>query len=187
MILSTFKYECCSLAPEMQSGIEIINCPRIRTLYWEYDVDWWPNYIISESMAPQKENELSISNTKKGTIQTAQYLYEQKDSPDEQFAIWMSAWLHDYSSGIFNFQGFIRPLIREIQKELMGLDKYYSWYHASRNALPESASSNYLANTLFYIEDMEHLIYLMAIDTVLSFRGGRVIKISNPHNTESNL
>jgi len=177
MLLSAFEYECCNLAPEMRAGIEIASYPCI-TPYWEYDVDWWSNYDISEFLASNKTG-LLISNTRKGTIQTAQYLYEQKDSPREQFVIWISAWLHDYFSGTFKFHRSIRPLTREILKELRDRSKYYSWHHASRNALPESVSSNYLANTLFYIDSMEHLIYLMAIDTALAFRGGRVVETSN--------
>lgn len=150
--------------------------------------DWWPTEKIAERRAQlEKHGSFGVHwVTKKGTLHTAQLLYECHDNEESQAAILLAASMRDKLKCLPEaWRGEIRRLItsfnhvifRDPQSPICKL-KILNWHHAMRDTLPTNLATEDFA-MFSKPHRYEDLIHIALLETVLSMSAWTPVVVSH--------
>lgn len=156
--------------------------------------DWWPKDEIAGRRTSLEK--LGIMGkywqTKKGTLRTAELLYDCQEDPEAQAAILVaaSAWdkLHPLPVA---WRGDVFGLIRSIFRSVIS-DSHSpfhkrslsAWHHAMRNALPENIVTEEFAE-FSKPRQFNDFVYIAFLEAILSTSLWNPVVVSHDRNPNS--
>ncbi len=139
--------------------------------------DWWPTNEISERQTSlEKDGTFGVNwESKKGTIHTAQLLYQCQDDPETQASILIAASAWDklkplpkaWRGDIFQLATDILNLITFDASSPFCKREFPRWHHAMREALPVNIATEEFAR-FSTPKKYQDLVYLAFLEATLS-------------------
>lgn len=176
------QFEITINPAEQFQDIKIQN-KNIHTAIGE-EIDWWPrSQIRKRTEILEDYGRLGPAygwTTYKGTIQTAQYLWESKESLDKWAAIFILAFikdLQDRNSFPDSWRGQ-RKILTEIQSIFAKENDYFfNWYFASRHALPVKITDCWGVEEVLAPKDINSFIQISAISAIITLSSYQLVRV----------
>ena len=174
----SWKYACEALDSDLMNGVEFMQIERPGLPENLVELDWWPKNQIGERRDPRSTPGYIITwETKAGTLRTARLLWDAKDDLEKQHAVFILASLWDKEKDLpERWRGDIYRLVKDVQDVILEKHPVPRWHHASRDALPLGVVRDYHAGRTIVPEDESGLMYVAALEAVLSYANWQLIE-----------
>ena len=152
-----------------------------------FGVDWWPKSEYQGRLENLKRGHTPYWEIKRGTLHTANLLFESKNNPERQSAVLIMASIDGKMKDMplrwgDNTYTLMEQIFVTIRQAFPGIQL---WHHASRSALPITVE-RYPVCEFIYPQTYAHLIYVFALETSLSLGNWRLIKYISTQYVQEN-